>query len=72
MMILMSAVFVFGVSWIWHVSEMHGVEAQSEKDNAKITTSIAYLSAYRDVLKEKGKEEAKTYIEQLQKTPYGI
>ena len=72
MMILISASFVFAASWLWHLSEMRTVETRHQKESTKIQTSIAYLSAYRDVLKEKGKDEARTYIEQLQKAPYGI
>lgn len=72
LMIVISAIFVLGVSWFWHWSGIHSVEVRNKKDNAKLITNIAHLSAYRDVLKEKGKEEARAYIEQLQKTPYGI
>lgn len=72
MMIFISALFVFCVSLLWHFSEMHTIQVQNKKDNAKIQTNIAYLSAYRDVLKEKGKDDARAYIEQLKKTPYGI
>ena len=71
-MICMSGLFVFGVSWFWHWSEMHAVETQNQKENVKIEKSIVHLSAYRDVYKEKGKDAAALYVQELQKTPYGI
>lgn len=72
MMVLLSALFVFGVSWFWHLSEMRTTQKRSAKESAKIQTSIAHLSEYRDVLREKGRGEAKVRIEQLRKAPYGI
>lgn len=71
-MVLISALFVFSASWLWHWSEIRSVEMQGKKDIQKILTNIAQLSAYRDVLKKEGKEGARVYIEQLQKTSYGI
>lgn len=71
-MIILSGSFVFCVAWLWHWSEMRAVEANNQKENAKVEVNIAILSAYRDVLKEKGKDEALKYIEQVRKEPYGI
>lgn len=70
--VLLSAFFVFMISWVWHLSQMRDVVSRNEKDIMKVETDIAQLSAYRDVLKEKGKDAAKTYIEELRKNPYGI
>jgi len=71
-MVLLSALFVFGVSWFWHWSEMRTIEKRNTKESAKIQANIAYLTEYRDVLREKGVGEAKVRIEQLRKAPYGI
>lgn len=72
LMILVSALFVLGFSWLWHWSEIHKIEVVNHKESIAIQTNIIRLSAYRDVLKEKGKEAARIYLEQLQKTPYEI
>lgn len=71
-MIFISASFVFGASMLWYWSDLHAIKIQNQKENTKTAMSIATLSAYRDILKEKGKDAAKTYLEQLQKNPYGI
>ena len=71
-MVLLSALFVFAASWIWHLSQMHDVVSRNEKDITKVRADIAQLSAYRDVLKEKGKDAAREYIVELRRNPYGI
>jgi len=47
----------------WHFVSLRSVKEHDAREVAQVRANIAAYSAYRDVLKEKGKDAAKAYLE---------
>lgn len=70
--VLVTMCCVATVVLIWHWSGMRDIKMYQHAEDAKIEANIARLAAYRDVLSKKGKAEAVVFLQQSQKSSYGI
>ena len=55
----------FSVSWMWHINEMNSKARMDKSEDEALIANTERIAAYRDVLKEKGKEGAVEYLETL-------
>ena len=69
--ILISVCFTVVASSIWHASGINTQVRQHKAVNEGIIANTARITAYRDVLKEKGKEAAAEYFTAQSKGIYG-
>ena len=58
LIICISMVFTFAAAWIWHMDGMNDEERRNKATDDVIIASTEAIAAYRDLLKEKGKEAA--------------
>lgn len=70
-LVIVSMCFVFGASWIWHVSEMNKEARYNKAADDVIIAETNPISAYRDVLKEKGKSAAASFLATSSSNIYG-
>ncbi len=71
LIVLTSMCFTFGVSWIWHLSEMRTEDRRNKVKDQPIVESIEEITKYRDTLKESGKDAAAALLATSSLNIYG-
>lgn len=64
LMVLASMGFTLLASWIWHVDGMGDQDAKNRAAREALIANTAKITAYRDVLRERGPDAAAAYLTQ--------
>ena len=65
LIVLASMCITLAASWFWHASEMQKQARRYQTEDDAVTANTARISAYRDVLKEKGVVGGEEYLSAL-------
>lgn len=71
LIVFLSMCFTFGASWLWHVSGMNDQANRNKAVDDAVIMDTEQIAHYRDVLQEKGKEAAESYLTITPLTTYG-